>query len=127
MAMKSSSLYFFRSLFFDAFYVDPIAQEIEPWPPRQYLALQKAREPLLKIAGIDDRSPTAQEEVALAGLEVKAAASEDGEARVFQCSLKLRRRDIFWWIYRFPEEMLSYQGIVGDAGKEVHHHDPSRF
>jgi len=48
------------TLFLDAFYIYPVAQEIEPWPIGQYLALQKARESLLKIAGIDDRSPTAQ-------------------------------------------------------------------
>ena len=114
-------------LFLDAFYIDPVAQEVEPWPSGQYLALQKAREPLLKIARINNRPPSAQEEVALAGLEIKATSSEDGKACVLQRSLKLRRRDVFGRVYRFPEEMLPDQGVVGDAGKEVHHQDPFRF
>jgi hypothetical protein len=79
------------SLFLDAFYIDSVAQEIEPGPAGQNPALQETRQSLLKEARIDDLPPAAHKEVALAELEIKAAARKDRKARVLQCSLKFRR------------------------------------
>jgi len=83
------------------------------------IALQQSREPLLKEAWIDQWPPSAHEEVALAGLEIKPTVFLDMEARTLQIFLELRGRYVFRRIYALTKEVSSHEGVVRDAIEEV--------